>query len=110
VPSSLLSIVPAPLTIIRVLCTTSEVTIEAGLARRAVGCPDLAVSMNFGFSRTLRAVVALRCMENAGTEKLEACAAVHGSFQHFQPVDLALDRARCPREIECSLDGGDVAV
>jgi transposase len=40
VPSSLLSIVPASLEISRVLPTTSDVTIEAGLARGPVDCPD----------------------------------------------------------------------
>ena len=40
VPSSLLSIVPAALKISRVLPTTADVTIEAGLARSAVDCPD----------------------------------------------------------------------
>jgi transposase len=40
VPSSLLSIVPASLEISRVLPTTSDVTIEASLARSPVDCPD----------------------------------------------------------------------
>jgi transposase len=40
VPSPLLSTVPAALAISRVLPTTQDVTIEAGLVRSAVGCPD----------------------------------------------------------------------
>ena len=43
VPSPLLSIVPAALEISRVLPTTEKVTIEAGLARSAVNCPDCGV-------------------------------------------------------------------
>ena len=39
-PSPLLSIVPATLAISRVLPTIEDVTIEAGLARSAVDCPD----------------------------------------------------------------------
>ena len=40
VSSPLLSIVPAGLEISRVLPTTEDVTVEAGLARSAVDCPD----------------------------------------------------------------------
>jgi transposase len=43
VPSSLLSIVPATLKISRVLPTIADVTIEAGLTRSVVDCPDCGV-------------------------------------------------------------------
>ena len=48
VSSSLLSIVPVGLEISRVLPTTEDVTVEAGLARSAVKCPDCGL-----FSRRL---------------------------------------------------------
>ena len=56
----------------------------------------MALLANFGFSRTLRAVVALCGVQDTGAEKLEASAAVHGPLEHLQPVDLALHGARRP--------------
>ena len=79
--------------------------------RRVALGPPLSVSIpvESWFSRTLRAVVTLCGVEDAGTEKLESSTAVHGPLQHFQPIDLALYRARRPRQIQRGLDGGDVA-
>ena len=51
------------------------------------------------FSRTLRAVIALCCVEDAGAQKRESGTAIHGSLPHLQPIDLALYRARCPRQV-----------
>jgi len=53
-----------------------------------------------GFSRTLRAVVALRGMENTRTEELKTGTPVHGVLQHLQPVDLVLYRTCRPRQVE----------
>ena len=49
------------------------------------------------FSRNFRAVVLLCGVENPGAQELEPGAAIHGPLQHFQPIDLALHRARRPR-------------
>ena len=56
VSSPLLSIVPAGLEISRVLPTTEDVTVEAGLARSAVNCPDCGLSsrrLHSHYSRVL---------------------------------------------------------
>jgi transposase len=57
VPSPSLSIVPASLAISRVLPTTQDITIEAGLVRSAVGCPDcglLSRRLHSHYPRVLR--------------------------------------------------------
>jgi len=41
-------------------------------------------------------------------EEVEASAAIHGSFQHFQPVDLSLCWAGCPRHIERGLHSTEI--
>ena len=64
---------------------------------------------NFGFSRTLRAVVPSRGVEDASTQQLEPGTAVHGSLQHFQAVHLSFHGARGPRQVERCLDGTDIA-
>ena len=78
------------------------------LAREGI-VTALALLLNFGLSRTYRAVVALCGIEDAGAEELESGAAIHGPLQHFQLVDLTLHGAGCPRQVQRCLDGGTVA-
>ena len=59
------------------------------------------------FSRTLRAVWRSG-VEDTSTAEWEPGTAIHGALEHLQPVDLALDWACGPRQVERGLDGGDV--
>jgi len=68
-----------------------------------------AVWAKIRFSRTC-VLSALCGVEDSGTEEFEPSAAIHRPLEHLQPIDLALDRARCPREIERGLYGADVAL
>ena len=64
---------------------------------------------NVGFSRTCRAVVAgSRGMENACAEELEAGAAIHGSLDGLDAVDLPLGGACGPGQVKRRLHGGEV--
>jgi len=56
------------------------------------------VTINFGFCRTFCAVILLSCgLEDAGPEELEASAAVHGSLDDLDAVELALGGTCGPR-------------
>jgi transposase len=68
----------------------------------------LALTMNIGFSRKFRAVVALCGMQHASSEQAEARAAIHRSFQHLEPVYLALSGAGGPGQVEGRLHGTEV--
>src|SRR5215213_4890162 len=66
--------------------------------------------VEFRFSRTLRAVVAVSCrVKDTGPQKRKAGTAIHSSLQHLQPVDLALSRAGRPWQIKSRLHRSEIA-
>ena len=61
------------------------------------------------FPRTCRAVVAVSCgIEDAGAEKFEAGAAIHGQFDSLDAIDLPFDGACGPGQVEGGLNGWEV--
>jgi hypothetical protein len=63
-----------------------------------------------GFSRTLRAVVALLCgVQDASSQELKAGSAIHRPLDHLDTVNLAFGGARGPGQVESRLHSGQVA-